>query len=346
MAYPVPARWDVSKSHQAKARIEVWSKGSLVEPDAPIIDGDVKDKWVTGLRRSLSLLVPPSWSKWLDLPGLEIRPYSGLSWGVSEFLCPLGRFPLLRPGVSLPSAAISISTDDYWQQITVDDFVWTVPSYSQMPVKLAAGTLMAESGIYVHPDNITASSVAVVPEMLWDKSRADTIATLLESIGAEAFVDRNGDGIVRDRAVGPFGPPLMDGDNGTLISVVNQPNCANVFNVVSAASSNQNANFDAAIVTVDDPGSPAHYSRIGRRSKRYTSPLLMDKSQAQLAAQTILDKSILPALNWQVTCVPDVSRDAGDQVVASCGFGSVSAVIQEITHPLSGKPQTMTLGAL
>jgi hypothetical protein len=104
--------------------------------------------------------------------------------------------------------------------------------------------------------------------------------------------------------------------------------------------------FDAVIVAIDDPAHPAHWSRIRRRSKRYTSPLLMDRAQATVAAQTILEKSALPALNWQVTCYADVSRDAGDQVVASCDFGTVTAVIQEITHPLSGKPQTMTLGAL
>lgn len=344
--YPVPARWEVSKSHHGVTRVEVWSQGSLVEPDAPIIDGEVTDKWVTGLRRTLNLVVPPSWLKWLDLPGLEIRPYSGLRWGLSEFLCPLGRFPLLRPGVSLPSAAISITTDDYWSQVALDDFVWTQPSYSHLKVKDAVAVLMGESGITVNPDLVTATSTVMVPDMLWDKSRAETIATLLESIGAEAFVDRDGYGIVRDRTVGPFGSPLTDGDNGTLVTVKNEPNWANVFNVVSAASSNQDVHFDAVIVAIDDPAHPAHWSRIRRRSKRYTSPLLMDRAQATVAAQTILDKSALPALNWQVTCYADVSRDAGDQVVASCDFGTVTAVIQEITHPLLGKPQTMTLGAL
>lgn len=326
--------------------MELWSAGNLVAADAPIIDGTVTDKYVTGLRRTLSLMVPPSWDKWLDLPFLEVRPFAGLSWGLSEFLCPLGRFPFMRPTTTLPAQGISINADDYWQRVVLDDFLYTIPSYSTMHVSSAVATLMAEVGIAFTPDNANLTSDPLVPALLWDKSRADTIAGLLESVGAEAFVDREGQGIVRDRTVTSFSPPLSDGVNGTLISVSSSPDWSNVFNAVSAATSNQDVHFDPVVVAVDDPSNPAHYYWIGARSKRYTSPLLLDRAQATLAAQTILAKSSAAALNWKVTCVPDPSRDAGDAVVASCDFGTVTAVIQEVTHPLGSGAQTMTLGAL
>lgn len=326
--------------------MELWSAGNLVDSDAPIIDGTITDKYVTGLRRTLTMTVPPSWDKWLDLPFLEARPYSGLSWGNSEFLCPMGRFPFMRPTTTLPAKGISITADDYWQRVVLDDFLYTIPSYSRMHVSLAVATLMAEVGIAFTPDNANLTSDPMVPALLWDKSRADTIAGLLASVGAEAFVDREGQGIVRDRTVTSFARPLSDGVNGTLITVSSAPNWSQVFNAVSAASSNQDVHFDPVVVAIDDPAHPAHYYWIGARSKRYTSPLLMDRAQAFLAARSILEKSSAAALNWQVTCVPDPSRDAGDAVVVTCDFGTVTAVIQEVTHPLGAGVQSMTLGAL
>lgn len=347
-----PARWDVSRGHDAVCRVEVWSRGELVNGDAPILGGEVTEKWVSGIRWSLSLQVEPTaeWLSWFRLPWLEIRVYSGLSWGEDEFLVPMGRYPVLPPSVLLPSQAVTISADDHWSSVVTATFVFP---YGFGPGTSLGGEIRNVAGFLIEqvqsaerhfaPVIITASSTAPVTSGVWD-DRSKAILDLVESIGAEAFYDRAGRPRVQDR-VATVGAPLVDGVDGTVVSIASTEDWSQVYNVVSVTSSNNDTPFYPAVVAITDTSHPAHQANIGPRVLKYSSPLLSTQAQGFQAGATLLSKKSAPALSWQVTAIPDARRAAGDLCSVSTDLGDFMATLQEVKTPLMGGGQTMTLGA-
>jgi hypothetical protein len=307
---------------------------------------------VSGIRWSLSLQVEPTadWLAWFKLPWLEIRVYSGLSWGEGEFLVPMGRYPVLPPSVSLPSQAVTISADDHWSSVVSASFAF---SYGFGPGTSLAGEIRNVAGFLIEqvqaaerhfaPVIVTASFNSQVTSGVWD-DRSKAILDLVESIGAEAFYDRNGRPRVQDR-VPTAGAPLVDGVDGTVVSIASTEDWSQVYNVISVTSSNNDTPFYPAIVAITDTAHPAHQSNIGPRVLKYSSPLLSTYDQGIQAGLTILARKSAPALSWQVSAIPDARRAAGDLCLVSTDLGDFMATLQEVKTPLVGGVQTMTLGA-
>jgi hypothetical protein len=336
-------RWEPGRSHTSFTRVEVWSQGSLVESAAPIIDGTITERWVTGPRASLSLSVEPSpeWLEWLVLPDLELRPFAGISWGRSRFECPLGVFPTMPPARSLPASTVSVSADDRWQVVTQNDLEFFVQGPSGSNIELAA-RLMSEAGL--GEVSVSVSRRVLSPALMWDKSRDELIKGYLEPTGAEAFVDRTGVAVIRDRTA-VEGRDLTDGEDGTVVNITSTQDWSKVVNVVAAASSKNDVVVVPQSMSITNWGHPAHESKIGRRVLRYTSPLISSEDEARVAAQGQLDKLSAPALSWSVSCVPDPTRMPGDLITVTTGLGAVQATVQEVTHPLGGAAQSVKLGA-
>lgn len=331
--------------------MEVYSRGQLVSGDAEVLGGEVVEKWVTGLRSTLSLSVDPSpeWLGWFKLPGLEVKPFSGLGWGSTEALLPLGVFPVLPPQLSLPKSAISVQADDRWQGVDpLGDFGFTVPTTPyEGQIRYSIGVLVGEvAQPWALPPNITASSDALVVPGLWDKSRAQVIIALADSIGAEVFYDRDGFLVVRDRDAAA-GVALSDGDDGTVLSVTTTQDFSSVYNAVAVSGSNNDAPFPPVVVAITDRNHPAHRSNMGfERVLKYSSPLLSNQFQAIQAGQTLLEKHAAAALSWTVTCIPDARIKAGDVFpLTTQEWGTVMVSVQEVRHPLGEGVQTLTLGA-
>lgn len=351
--FEFPARLNLSRAHQGISRVSVFSEGRQLDNNAPIIDGSVSEKDALGIRRSLSLTVEPSaqWLKWFQLPKLELVIYAGYSWGMSEWLSPMGVYPVLPPQQSFPRKTISINADDRWQYVQMDGFLRTFPSYQGLAIDVAA-RLIDEVGILIPTDTsgVSLDRITTVPTMIWGKpdSRHDTIKSVLEPIAATAFITRYGHPVIRASYVRDTGRPLTDGENGTIISVSTTQDRSKVYNQISVTSSKQGVTFDPVPVVIDDPNHPAHAWRIGRRSVPggYSSPLIDTPAQAAAVGRAMLEKASAPALGWSVECIPDYSREAGDLVqVTTSDLGTVNATIAEITHPLGEGKQTMKLGA-
>lgn len=350
--FSAPARLDLSRAHQGISRVSVFSAGQQLTDNAPVVDGSVSEKDALGIRRSLSLTVEPSaeWLQWFQLPRLEVVVYAGYSWGASEWLSPMGVYGVLPPQQTYPRKTITINADDRWQYVQMDGFLRTFPSYPGLAVDVAA-RLIDEVGILIPTDTVGVSNrTATVPTMIWGKpdSRHDTIKSVLEPIAATAFITRLGHPIIRDTSIRDTGPPLTDGEDGTVISVSTTPDWSKVYNQISVTSSKEGVSFDPVPVVIEDPGHPAHAWRIGRRSVPggYSSPLIDTPAQAAAVGVAMLEKASAPALSWSVECVPDYSREAGDRVsVTTVGLGTVDATIAEIVHPLGQGKQTMKLGA-
>jgi len=336
-------RWEPQRSHRATCRVEVWSAGKLIEDDAEILDGSVTEKRVTGLRASLSLSVPPSeeWLGWFELPLLEIRTFAGISWKRSFFQCPLGVFPLMPPERKLPLSEISFSADDRWQIVAQNDLLYAWQGPAGKASQLAA-RLMREAGFDSVAIDVTQDVES--PALMWDKSRHDLISGYLEPINAEAFVDRTGQAVIRDRATA-VGRDLTDGDDGTVVSISSTQDWSGVYNAIGVTSSKTDVVLPPVIVSIKDPLHPAHYSRIGRRSLQYSSQLISNYGDAYNAGVAKLEKVSAPALSWTVSCVPDPTRMPGDLITVTTELGVVKAVVQEVTHPLGSGSQKIRLAA-
>lgn len=348
MLYPVPARWNPARPGRSVGRVEVWSGAEQVASvdTSDVLSCKVTEKYATGVRWSLSMTVEPTaqWLRWAQLPGLEIRPYAGFSWGRSEFLCPMGRYPTLPPAVSLPASSIQFTANDRWSWVQNNTFANPRPSYSSYTVRDAVALLLAESAASTVYPVVTASREDMMPDILWDRGAHDAILQAVESIGAEAFIDRDGVPIVRDVTT-VTGAPLVDGDDGTVVSISSTVDWSNVRNAIEVTSSNDQVKFDPVRLMIEDRNHPAVRYVIGVKSFGYSSPLFMTREQAIHAAPVLLDKKASPARSWSVSCLADPSRSAGDTVPVSTDLGDFTAVIQEASHDLGGADLQLTLGA-
>lgn len=356
----VPEWWDTTGSHKAVARVQVWSNGELVTTTDDIIDGSVTEKWVSGVRSTLSLTVDasPEWLEWLSLPAAVLVPYSGMAAGSEEALFPHSLFPVLPPSQQLPVRALQIDVDDSWQRVVQNDFPGPVASDAYPgEIRDTIAWLLGEVGIGWpalgnptvwaggEPPIVSASSAAPVPlGVVWDQSRDQTIRTLADAIGADAFIDRWGAVRVADHVSQP-GADLTDGVDGTVVTVQSTKDWSGVANRVIAASTAQGVSFDPVQVDITDQLHPAYARRIGTRVYRFSSNALLSSGDALNAALVLLAKRSAPALAWTVTCVPDASRCVGDLINVTTDLGTVRAVVQEVSHPFGSGVQTLKLGA-
>lgn len=352
----VPQRWDPGASHRKVTRVQVWSSGGYVTTTEDIKGGSVTEQWQSGVRARLSLTVDssPQWLKWLSLPSLELRVFSGMAWGNDEFLCPLGVFPVDPPEVSLPRKDITISAQDRWSLIVLDNFTYVQSSYayvwrpdaervSTVPISRAVVSMINETNLGSDVDN-RATRLDSLPNVMLSKTRDETIRDLIESIGAEVFVSRTGKPTIQDKSSQP-GRGISDGRGGSLVSISKSQDLTGAFNRVGVSSTNSDAVFAPVFVEITDPEHPAHYRKIRKRALQQSSPLLTSPAQALVMARSLLATKA-SVVSWSVECFPDPSRMPGDVVpVTSEDWGTISGVVTEIQHPLGPGNQTFKLGA-
>lgn len=347
---PPDVRWDLSRSHSGRARVDVLSRGELVAEAVEILDGSVTEKWVSGPRSTLALQVEPSasWIRWFKLPKLELQVWSGISWGRSEYLIPMGIFVVTdRPDMSWPSAAAAVAAVDRFQWVAQNDLLYAWPAPAGKASALAA-RLIVEGGL---PDvSIDVERDLDSPGVMWEGRRMDLIRDYLDPAGLDAFVDRTGLACIRTRRTQP-GRPLTHGVDGTLVKVSSSVKLAGVFNAVGAASTKSDVVIDPPpFVAITDPNHPAHQDRIGERKTLVTSNSISNYGDAINYARAELAKRSAAVLGWTAECVPDPTRMPGDLTPVTPPDGdTVEVVVQEVTHPLvvdaDSKTQRITFGA-
>lgn len=327
-------------------RVELWSLGERLTDNAPFQTCTVKEQRVTGLRMKLDLTVEPSrqWERWLQRPRLEAQVYKGIRAGGHSEEFAWGLFLLDPPKRSLPVASYQFSADDRWSWVINDDFPTDKGAYS-WEMREAAAWLIWEVGPgypnhYLFFPSVTATSTVHQPDGLWTKSRSETIAEMMAAIGADAYYDRIGNALIEDHVPEPTGSILRDGEGGTVVTAVDEPDFASLGNVYFVTSSAQDIWFEPVQVQVTNPVHPAHPNLIGRRVKKFASPLLFTPDQARLAGETLLAKSSQLARRYTVTCVPDPRREVGDAITVQTDLGTDICVVEEISFPSEG-PMTI-----
>jgi hypothetical protein len=318
-------------------KLQLWGPYGAITLDAPFLTCTVKEKLGTGIRMNLSLTVEPSqqWLRWLEQP-LTAQLYRGIEAGTHTEMFPWGAFPLDPPKRGIPVGPLEFTADDRWAWVVRDDFPTAKPAYIGL-VRDAAYTLMTEVGLQTFN---TASSLAVQPEAVWDKSRSETLGELMAALGAHAYANRHGFGIIEDANPQITDHFLRDGVGGTVVTAIVEADYGSVVNVVYVTSSAQDVWFEPQQVQVTSPVHPAHPNIIGRRVKRFASPLLFNAGQAQQAGITLLRKEAQVARKYTITCVPDPRREVGDLITVETDLGSDLCVIEELALPHVG-PMTV-----
>ena len=355
----VPDRWDPARPGRQVFEFWVYSEDQWVDTIDAFkygpISGSVTETRVSGIRSTLSLSLPPSkaWRELLALPRLMLMPWAGMSWGETRHMMPLGVFPILgRPGYRLPYDRISVSAQDNWQYIAGDDFLGPLISPTG-EIKFLAADLIKGVGLdqkRIDPVTYRSVDIPVVASssaarldtaVVWSRSKSDTIMELCESIGAEVFFNRIGQPIIRNRDTQP-GRDLSEIQLGSVEQTIDW---SGVKNVVTVGSSNNDApSFNPAIAQITSPVHPAYPGMIGRRVLNMTSPLVSSYAQATEMALTVLDSRAKAAVSFQVDCLPDPSRECGDELWLDTREGGTRVTVEEVTHPIGAGWQQLKLG--
>lgn len=328
-------------------RVEVWNDQGKHTGNLPITDGSVKDDWVSGARRSVTLSAAPSAEvRALLVPGVELRVFSGIDYGFGQpEMLPHGCFPLTDTSIGERPAVIPLTATDRWQWVARIDFPVPTATTVGISIQLQIARFLAGTGRWRLTDVVqSASSTAqVVASQVFDTSqggRAQACIDLAKSIGAEVFVDRLGVPVIRDHAaVGAVRGWFRGGDGGRLRDATPALSDVDVFNSVLATSANTDPAFRPADAraSITDPMHPA-YPKFGvYRTFQLSSAQFSTVAQMQAAATKMLSKVSRRARQVSmVALTADASLDASDSVVVN--LPSVGAdeqlQIQSISHPL------------
>lgn len=334
----VSSRWapSLAASHRIEVRVQVWRGGKLLATVKPL-SGGVTDDWVTGIRRDLTATFDPSLES-LITNGATLIPFRGINYGhgAPEIL-PLGVFPVTSHNVGiLPDRTVQVSCHDGWQWVTGSTFLRPTSSNTAITVPTQMSRLITDTGMWPSVD-VQSTSVVSTPSQVWDTDRSQAIADLGTLIGAEAYINRAGSPVVRQRKARTA--PVLTIAGSRLIDLSATESTENVYNVVvaSTTSADPSVQFPPVIVRITDPTHPAFPApgRVIARPYQLTGAF-RSAAEARTAALAKLDKLSAPARRVTITCIPDASLDASDTISFVWPSGAVeTAQIQSITHPLT-----------
>lgn len=336
-------------SHTVSSRIEVWADGTLLTESAPFIDGEVSDEWVTGIRRQLTLSVPPTrqWFKMLENFTLEIRPYRGIihAPGYRQEV-PLGRFPVTPPSMGRPLDKIQFSAQDYYSRVVDADFTEAVMSPTVLVLDLIRWLFL---GAGLPEPVVQTGGREIEVQILLERTRHDALVDAARRIQVEAFIDREGMPVIRD-AVGITDPvaDLLTGKGGTVKKFTYKPDWSKVYNMVTVKSTYKDGPDAPQTASIGNPGHPASPQRMGGsvpkyRVFKYSSKLVDSAAAGFELAEALLAKVSAAATTMEYECIPDPRLDAGDTVLGATMAGPAVAQIQSITTPLrADESQTIT----
>lgn len=341
------------QAHTVAVRVDAYYGGTLLEGDLPILPGGVVNVGSgSGVRRTLDVTIADRdlWST-LDVIGVELRPYRGIRYpsGDTE-LVPLGVFQLDQQRMSVgPSGGIQISSaPDRWARVQRAQFEQPVASIPTAQIRSEVRRLMAGAVPGV-PISVLATSTDTAGPLVWDQDRAGAAVDLATSIGAEAYFDVLGEGVIADAPL-LSKPPVWTVDaspTGVLLSGERIRDRQRTYNVVVAYPGGlSGASPYAPVIVADtDPTSRTYVGGpFGRVPWRYTSAAMTSSVQATKAATALLNrlKGINAQLNVEQIVHPGLDR--GDVIIVLTPDGATERhLIDSLTIPLDvGGTQTIT----
>lgn len=189
------------------------------------------------------------------------------------------------------------------------------------PTQPAPGATLASEARRLMP---VGMSVAIDPAlvdrvcpsgMTWSASRLEALQGIADAWPARLRTDEWGQ--VALSAPLPDVPSpvvtLRTGERGTVVHALRSDTRDGSYNEVVATSSASGAEGVHAVAQVTS-GPMAVTGPYGVVTRRWSSPLVQTRAQAEASARTILARSVLPTRRLPVTCAPDPRLDVDDPV--------------------------------
>lgn len=189
------------------------------------------------------------------------------------------------------------------------------------PTQPAAGSTLASEARRLIPAGMSVAVDSALVDrtcpsgMTWSASRLEALQEIADAWPARLRSDEWGQ-IVLAAPLPDVPSPVLSltqGRRGTVVHALRSDTREGSYNEVVATSSASGVEGVYAVerVTV---GPMAVGGEYGPVTKRWSSPLVRTRSQAQAAAWTILQRSVLPTRRLPVTCAPDPRIDVDDPI--------------------------------
>ncbi|WP_244885049.1 DUF5047 domain-containing protein [Wenjunlia vitaminophila] len=295
-------------------------------------------------------LIPMTPSAEMAICGARLRILRGIQYadGTVETV-PLGVFRVDSVSGDPDFGPVAITGSGLEAIIGDDRFMAPYSTRANTAAVTAIAALVRES----IPGIVVVASVSDEPlgPRTWDReaNRWDAVRELATAVGADVYVDADGQVVVAelpDLLTAPIVWSVDAGPGGVLISAERGYSREGMHNVVVASGENTETGSAPVSATAmdDDPGSPTYYlGPFGRVPRFYSSPTLTTVSLAQGAANKLLRDSVKLASTADITAVPNPCLEPGDVIRVTYGSGDRELhQVQSYTIDLAGGSFTLT----
>jgi len=307
--------------HSVYVRVDAIRDGATVASDLPVEGGQVTVDSGSRVRRTCSLSLAPDDGLWdaLAPAGTELLVQRGIRYpnGQVESV-QLGAFVIDVQSLGYsPSGRLTLTAPDRWVKVQRARFEVPLARGGE-PVTTEMAMLLASTGGVSH--RIVSPSFRTLPFVTWERERDKALFEMAQSIGAEVFLGADGVAVVRNVPSLTSQPSVWTVDAsaaGVLLDASRERNRQRTYNVVVVTSEAVDGQvpFPPQIVADEDPRSPTWVGGpFGRVPYFYSSPLLTNAAQAEVAGRAILDRVRGLAAQLTLEAIVNPALDAGDVI--------------------------------
>jgi hypothetical protein len=329
----------VRSSHQVVTRADLYYDGRLIVDDLPVTAGTVTIDDDADIRTTATMTIADPYGRLTPVvddmnrlsvygheiylrQGLVITPHGrvelvALGWLRVQNVKVTERFRRNRAGVWVSGGAV-LEVEALDRMAGVDDYRFLTPEQPAAGATCLAEIRRLVDGRLRIGTWPAVTDPAVPADLVYDDSRTTAIRALATAANVKAYVDRDGNLMIRPRALAVTGDLTLTGDpDGGLIAITAEWSRDGVANAVIARGEATDKAPVQAIAYEDDPSSPTRWDGpYGRVPAFYSSPVITTPAQAAAAATTRLN-TYLAGRDRVVTmtAVPNPAADPGSTVI-------------------------------
>ncbi len=311
----------VMSSHDVVVKCEAWVADRVVERDLPLTACGVGVDSSRFVRRQARMTFREPYSgsqsalaKVLARPGCELRVWRGVRLGASKFWWPIHWGMAYAPEVNAATGTLTLDSPDRGIRIARNRFRSPRASRAGFTVAEQIQLLLGESVYRAGFEDLSGDNTAV-PNVTWERDRAETITSLARSIGCEFFMSPNGPGVLRPIPRLMQRAPYTFRAGVTLESLNTVTDWSSVFNIIEVESARTDLPPLRGTWEDDDPTSPTYtgLAGMGPNPGFYASPLFTTAGQCANAARAIGARQQGARVSVDFTSLVHPGLEAGDR---------------------------------
>ncbi|MET9425645.1 DUF5047 domain-containing protein [Streptomyces sp. NPDC006540] len=351
----VSAQWApaLTGNHGLAVQVDAIYDGATVLEDIPFVDGSVKVDRGSDVRRTLSLTIadpahfPVDPTDTFGVYGQRLWVRRGIEYlNGSREMVPLGMFVITSVSGNIHTGPLSVSAAGLESLVKAVEFETAVSTTGWASTAAGISALITDAIPGVGFTNLSTNGAAAIATRTWDAGTNAwaAVTEMAAAIGAECYCDASGSFILADvpdaASSDSYVWDVTTGDAGVLVSADVALTSADVYNRVIALGENTSDNTApvSATATVTEVSDPVRYGGpMGKRTKRYSSPLITSAAKALAAASAMLRRYRAPNRSVTLQTVPNPALDVGDRIRVDYGPGIDPELhlVQALTIPLS-----------